>query len=48
MTATTPDGRSRLIESSKVALLHYGVDSKGAAHNFSQRSIFWDREHVYN
>lgn len=41
--------RSRLIDASKLALLQYAADSKAPTlHSYNQRSMFWDREHIYN
>ena len=41
-------GKSRLLGQSKMALLNYLSEQKKGTHNYNQKSIFWDREHVYN
>ncbi len=48
MTLNPEHQRSHLLDSSKMALLQHTIDHKGTTHNYNQKSIFWDREHVYN
>lgn len=48
MTLNPEHQRSPGLDSSKIALLKYTIDHKGPLHNYNQKTIFWDREHVYN
>jgi len=40
--------KNHILESSKVAFINYLSEQKAPKHNYQKRSIFWDREHVYN
>ena len=40
--------RNRLEDASKVGLLSYLSEQKSTSNIYNQRSMFWDREHVYN
>lgn len=40
--------KSSMLECSKVAFINYLSEQKTPKHNYQKRSIFWDREHVYN
>ena len=40
--------KSRLLGQSKVALLNHLAENRRGSSNYNQKSIFWDREHVYN
>ena len=42
------DHKNYILESSKEAFISYLSDQKVSKHNYQKRSIFWDREHVYN
>ena len=42
------DHKNYILESSKEAFISYLSDQKVSKHNFEKRSLFWDREHLYN